>query len=53
MITLSSRPFCSYDGRPGEPGVFIRSEEVHDPFINFDAEGGEAPQEVIKRAVIQ
>ena len=34
MITLSSRPFCSYDGRPGEPGVFIRRAQVHDQVVH-------------------
>ena len=27
---LSYRPFWSFDGRPGEPVVFIRSVQVHD-----------------------
>ena len=31
MRALSSRPFWSFDGRPGEPVVFIRSVQVHDP----------------------
>src|SRR5262245_34365484 len=26
---LSSRPFCPYDSRPGEPVVFLRRVQVH------------------------
>jgi hypothetical protein len=31
MRVLSYMPFCPYEGRPGEPVVFIRSVQVHDP----------------------
>jgi TetR/AcrR family transcriptional regulator, transcriptional repressor for nem operon len=33
--TLSSRPFCSCESRPGEPVVFSRRAQVHDQ-INED-----------------
>jgi hypothetical protein len=32
-MALFSRPFCSCNGRPGEPGVFIRRAQVHDPHL--------------------
>src|SRR5712691_9413464 len=31
MRAPSSRPFCSCERQPGEPAVFIRSGQVHDP----------------------
>jgi len=37
-MALFSRPFCSCNGRPGEPGVFIRRAQVHDP-INCVSSG--------------
>jgi len=31
LRALSSLPLCSCDSRPGEPGLFIRRAQVHDP----------------------
>jgi hypothetical protein len=39
---LSSRPFCSCEGRPGKPVVIIRRAQVHDPFYADAYEHNEA-----------
>ena len=46
MRARSSRPFCSYEGRPGKPVVISRRVQVHGPgrWDFFDEEKFQGPK---------